>query len=54
MEEYECEHAPLASNMVFDYAFKRLISPADVSIYYRKDSNEAEEQLVALKAGNLR
>jgi len=27
--------------------------PANVYIYYRKDSNEAGEQLVAWKAGNL-
>lgn len=42
-----------ASKQVFDSAFKRLYLPADDYRYWRKDSDESCEQLVAWIAGIL-
>jgi len=52
-EEDEREPALQASEKVSHSVFKSLNSPDNVYIYCRKDSNDASEQLVAWKAGNL-
>jgi hypothetical protein len=41
----------LAFKKVLDQAFKRVLSPTTVCIQYRKDSNDAREQLVTSKDG---
>jgi len=38
---------------LFNWTFKRLKSPSTLHIYYRKDSNEASEQMVAQNTGKL-